>query len=291
MEQELNISIQGYAGSFHDQAARKFFKGKELKLVPADTFDILGEQLKSGEVDYAVMAIENSIAGTILQNYRILREKKFQILGEVYLRIQHNLLVNPGTQKDQIRKVFSHPMALNQCLDYLKTMPDARLIESQDTALSAIELAEKPNHRHACIASLEAARLTGLEILGESIETNKTNYTRFFVLANERPIKSLDHCDKASVYLRVPDKKGQLLHVLQCIDKYGVNMSKLQSFPVLGRFREYFFHLDLEFESMSQYEGLREELDSLTAEFTVLGLYERADLRDVIFKNARIENR
>ena len=290
MEQELKISIQGYAGSFHDQAARKFFAGKNLQLIPADTFDILGEHLESGAVDYAVMAIENSIAGTILQNYRILRERNFHVLGEVYLRIQHNLLVNPGTQKDQIRKVFSHPMALNQCLEFLRTMPEARLIESKDTALSAIELAATPNPKHACIASLDAARMTGLEVMGRSIETNKTNYTRFFVIARERQGEITADCDKASIYFRVPDKKGQLLKVLQCLDKYGVNMSKLQSFPVLGRFREYFFHLDLEFDGLLQYESVKDELSEITLEYTELGVYERADLRDVIFNKVRSEN-
>ena len=290
MEQELKISIQGYAGSFNDQAARKFFAGKKLQLVPADTFDILGEQLDSGAVDFAVMAIENSIAGTILQNYRILRERNFHVLGEVYLRIQHNLLVNPGTKKDQIRKVFSHPMALNQCIEFLRTMPEARLIESKDTALSAIELAENPNPKHACIASLDAARLTGLEVLDRSIETNKTNYPRCIVIARGRQVEITTDCVKASIYFRVPDKKGQLLKVLQCLDKYGVNMSKLQSFPVLGRFREYFFHLDLEFDNLVQYESVKDELSEITLEYTELGVYERADLRDVIFNKVRSEN-
>ncbi|HMP30090.1 MAG TPA: prephenate dehydratase domain-containing protein, partial [Saprospiraceae bacterium] len=159
----LKIAIQGYPGSFHDEAARKFFMGEEdLELVPANTFDILAKKLVDQEVDYAVMAIENSIAGTLLQNYRILRENNFWIVGETYLRIQHNLLVNPGVQLEDIRQVFSHPMALNQCLDFLSTIPGATLVEHPDTALSAIELAQKPNREHACIASLKAAELTGL---------------------------------------------------------------------------------------------------------------------------------
>ena len=282
MTEETKISIQGYPGSFHAQAARKFFQKENLSLLPADSFDILGQELTSGTVDYAVMAIENSIAGTILQNYRILREHKFWILGEVYLRIQHNLLINPGSKKEEIREVFSHPMALNQCLEFLKTMPDAILVESRDTALSAFQLAENPNPQFACIASLEAANLTGLEVMEESIETNKTNYTRFFIISKEMADVS-PKSNKATVYLRIPDKKGQLLKVLECIDRHGLNMSKLQSFPVLGKFREYFFHLDIEFDELKQYQAIKEELADITFEFTELGIYERADLRDVIF--------
>ncbi|HMS67724.1 MAG: prephenate dehydratase [Saprospiraceae bacterium] len=282
MEETLKISIQGYPGSFHDQAAKKFFIDQKLDLLPADSFDILGDQLADSTVQFAVMAIENSIAGTILQNYRILREHNFWILGEVYLRIEHNLLVNKGTSKSQVKKVFSHPMALNQCLEFLKTMPDVRLIESKDTALSAIELAENPNPKHACIASVVAAQLTGLEIMNASIETNKTNYTRFFIISKDKTPVSYSS-NKATVYMRIPDKKGQLLKVLECIERHDLNMSKLQSFPVLGRFREYFFHMDIEFDVLAQYEAIKEELKDLTFEFTELGIYERADLRDVIF--------
>lgn len=285
----LKIAIQGYPGSFHDEAARKFFMGEEdLQLVPADTFDILAQKLDQGEVDYAVMAIENSIAGTILQNYRILREKNFWIVGETYLRIQHNLLVNPGVTLGQIRKVYSHPMALNQCLEFLSGIPEASLIEHQDTALSAIELADKPDPTVACIASLKAAALTGLEVLQESIETNKNNYTRFFILSKSKQ-PSLYHYNKASVYIRIPDEKGCLLKVLQAIEHHDINMSKLQSFPVLGKFREYFFHLDLEFSDIKQYQAIREVLKKLTVEFAELGVYDRADLRDVILINQMAE--
>jgi prephenate dehydratase len=285
----LKIAIQGYPGSFHDEAARKFFMGEEaLELKPANTFDILAKELSNQNVDYAVMAIENSIAGTILQNYRILRENNFWIVGETYLWIQHNLLVNPHTKLEDIQKVSSHPMALNQCLDFLNTLPKAALIEHADTALSAIELAENPNPHHACIASLKAAELTGLEVLQESIETNKNNYTRFFILSRTKQ-PSIYHYNKASVYLRIPDEKGHLLKVLQAIESHDINMSKLQSFPVLGKFREYFFHLDLEFTDIKQYQAIREDLRKLTVEFSELGVYDRADLRDLILINQLIE--
>lgn len=289
MQKKLNISIQGYPGSFHDEASKKFFILEDLNIVPADSFDILATHLRTGACDYGVMAIENSIAGTILQNYRILRENDFWILGEVYLRIKHNLLVNKGVKKEDIKTIYSHPMALSQCLDFFKSeFPNAKLTESKDTALSAIELAKTPNSTEACVASLQAAKLTDLEVLAEGIETSKNNYTRFFIISNERHIVN-KLSNKASVYIRIPDEKGQLLKVLACIDRHGLNMSKLQSFPVLGKFREYFFHLDIEFDAIEKYTAIREELNSLTNEFTELGVYQRADISDVILINEEMQ--
>lgn len=289
MTEMINISIQGYPGSFHDQAAKKYL-GTDVNLVPADTFNILANQLDAGVTSKAVMAIENSIAGSLLQNYRILREHKFWIEGEVYLRIKHNLLINKGTNINEVKEVYSHPMALHQCLKYLNNYPHIHLVESKDTALSAIELAENPSSEKACIASLEAAKLTGLEVYGEGIETNKTNYTRFFVV--NKGIRNYDptNVNKASVYIKIPDKKGQLLKVLACIDRHGLNMSKLQSFPVLGKFREYFFHIDIEFDELNEYLAIRDELKDITVEYTELGIYNRADLTDTIFTENLIEN-
>lgn len=286
LSENTTISIQGYPGSFHDEAATKYF-GSAINQIPADSFDILAKQLSSGSSQFAVMAIENSIAGSILQNYRILREHNFWILGEVYLRIKHNFLVNAGSKIDTITQVSSHPMALNQCLDFLRNYPHIKLVESEDTALSAIHLAKNPDPEKACIASLNAARLTGLEVLAEGIESNKTNYTRFFILSKHRQNFD-DSVNKASVYFRIPDKKGQLLKVLACIDDLDLNMSKLQSFPVLGKFREYFFHLDVEFDSVSQYDILKSQLKDITFEYAELGIYQRADLTDALFNSQSI---
>ena len=282
----FKAGIQGYPGSYHAIAARQYWQDAPLTLVPADSFDHLAAMLRDGSTDVAVMAIENSIAGTLLQNYRILRENGFWVSGEIYLRIKHNLLSLPGTKLSDITEVASHPMALNQCLEFLHGFPSWKLVESEDTALSALRLSQSRIHNHACIASEDAASLYGMQILARGIETNKANYTRFFIVNRQRT--DIDPAaDKASVYIRIPDRKGQLLKVLQVIDNHHLNMSKLQSFPVLGSFREYFFHIDIEFDHIHQYIGLRSELESLTFEYEETGIYRRADVTSIIEKQKK----
>jgi prephenate dehydratase len=279
----LRVAVQGYPGSFHDVAARRYWPDKPLVLLPADSFDILAQQLRDGIADVAVMAIENSIAGTILQNYRILRENGFWVSGEIYLRIKHNLLVVKGSTLEDIKEVASHPMAINQCRQYLSQFPQWKIVESEDTALSAQHVADKNKKSKACIASSDAAEIYNLQNLAPAIETNKTNYTRFFIV-NKIQVPVSDDADKASVYIRVPDQKGQLLKVLQVIQDHDLNMSKLQSFPVVGSFREYFFHLDIEFDHISQYLGLKEDLLNLTFEYDETGIYKRADITTILEK-------
>jgi len=280
MKKRQKIAIQGYPGSFHDEVCRLYF-GEDVEVVPADSFDILGSMLSEGSVDKAVMAIENSIAGTILQNYRILREAGFWIVGERYLRIRHNLLSYPGVSIDQIKEVHSHPMALNQCLHFLRKMDGVKLVETEDTALSALKVKEEKRKDIASISSIKAAELYGLDVIGESIETDKTNYTRFFFLERERETAPSE-ADKASIYIKIPDQKGQLLKVLQMIDNHNLNMSKLQSFPVVGKLREYFFHLDIEFDNVALYYALREDLKGISQEYTELGIYNRDAIINVI---------
>lgn len=275
-EMKEKIAIQGYPGSFHDEVCKLYY-GDGVEVIPADSFDILGNMLSSAEVDRAIMAIENSIAGTILQNYRILREAGFWITGEKYLRIKLNVMSNKGVSFDDIKEIHSHPMALNQCLKFLSDFDHIKLVETEDTALSAMYVKESKRTDIASISSLKAADLYGLAVLSEGIETNKTNYTRFFMLSKQRQALS-DKVDKASIYLRIPDVKGQLLKVLQVIDDHDLNMSKLQSFPVIGKLREYFFHIDIEFDHLDQYERLKTELQKFTQEFTELGLYARDSL-------------
>jgi prephenate dehydratase len=282
------VSIQGYDGSFHAQAARKYFAGKDIDLMPADSFEILGKQVANNASDIAVMAIENSIAGTILQNYRILRERSFWIEGEVFLRIEHCFMTNKETNLGDITQIISHPMALNQCLDFiLQGFPNAKMIESEDTALSAIKLAANPQKDIACIASKQAGVNNNLKIWNEGIESNKSNYTRFFIVKKE-PTKIDLESNKASLYIKIPDQKGQLLKVLQVIHDHDLNLSKLQSFPVMGSFREYFFHIDIEFDNLEQYYTLKEDLLRFTSEYKELGIYKRAD-EDIISVVNRLE--
>jgi len=267
------VAIQGYKGSFHDMVCNEYFH-EEVEPIPADSFDILDRMLSNNEVDLAIMAIENSIAGTLLQNYRILRESNFWIMGEKYLKISHQLLGLEKASMDSIREVHSHPMALNQCLNFLSKYPHIKLVEKEDTALSALQIAKLNDRRVGCIASKYASEVYGLKILAEDIETHKINYTRFFIISNQRE-DILPTANKSSVYFRIPDQKGQLMKVLQLVDSYDINMSKLQSFPVLGNFREYYFHMDLEFSDLSTYLELKSKLQSSTLDFAELGVYER----------------
>jgi len=278
------VIIQGYPGSFHDQACNLYFNGEKLDVIPANTFNELGVKFSEDQsIDYAVMAIENSIAGTILQNYRILRERKLRVIGEVYLRIELNLMGLETQDFDEIKEVHSHPMALNQCLRFLNQYPKIKLVESEDTALTAKLIAEKKHTHIAALASSRAAEIYHLKMHYKSIEDNKANYTRFFIVQKE--ISLLPYVNKASIYCRVSHDKGSLLKVLACIKSYDMNLSKLQSFPVLGKLTEYFFHLDIEFDEVSDYHKLMIDLAPIANELEELGVYSRADISQALAKN------
>ena len=269
------IAIQGYQGSFHDEAAHRYFSSEPIHILPCDRFQDIAYHLKQGSCDLGLMAIENSIAGTLLQNYRILRESQLHVLGEVYLRIEHNLLGQKGSRLEQIEQIASHPMAINQCLEFLKAYPNCQLISSIDTALSAKEVADGGDGGHACIASAKAAEVYDLEILAPGIETNKENYTRFFLVSHEKP--SEQEGNKASIYMKITDKRGRLLEVLQKVDHHQINLSKLQSYPVLGALREYYFHMDLEFDHMEQFDLAFRDISKSIGETSILGIYDRKD--------------
>lgn len=270
-----NIAIQGYQGSYHDDAAASYFENQAYHILPAPSFEVLADLLQQGKADKAVMAIENSIAGTILPNYRILRERNFWIEGEIYRPIHHQLMVNSGVELTDIKEVHSHPMALQQCSRFLSQhLPGVTWVETEDTALSASILAADGDNTRAVIASQRAAELYDLAIMGQNIENNNYNFTRFFILsAQPQPIHQ---ADKVSAYLTVPDEKGRLLQVLQHIYDHQMNLSKLQSFPVPGKFRSYFFHLDIEFDQLSDYHQLSSTLRAITTEYKELGMYKRA---------------
>lgn len=280
-----NIAIQGYRGSYHDDAAASYFEDQDYNILPAPSFEVLADLLQQGNADKAVMAIENSIAGTILPNYRILRERNFWIEGEIYRPIHHQLMTNAGVELTGIKEVHSHPMALQQCSNFLsRFLPGVKWVETEDTALSASILSADGDRTRAVIASQRAADLYDLSIIGHNIENNAHNFTRFFILSAQP--QELSHVDKVSAYLTVPDEKGRLLHVLQHIYDHQMNLSKLQSFPVPGKFREYFFHLDIEFDLLSDYYQLSSALRTITTEYKELGMYKRA--HDVV--EAQIES-
>lgn len=281
MKRQTKLIVQGFPGSFHDEAARQYFGNNRLEVIAARSFNELCQQLRQNlDINYGVMAIENSIAGSLLQNYSLLRENDFWISGEVYLRISHNLMALEGQSLDDITQIKSHPMALYQCLEFLNQYPQINNIEAEDTALVAQHIAEDNLLGVAAIGSKLAAELYGLKILASEIETSKVNYTRFIVISREAEYSSLGNADKASIYLRVSHQKGSLLKVLEKIANHNINISKLQSFPVLGKMNEYYFHLDLEFDHISQYEVCIEELRDVSFGLDELGIYKKAVIYD-----------
>jgi prephenate dehydratase len=272
---KTRVSIQGYEGSFHQVAAEEWF-GRDVQVIPCATFrEVVRIASNRGESNGGVMAIENSIAGSILPNYNLLQQSDLRVVGEIYLQIGQNLLVNPGVRLEDIREVHSHQMALLQCIDYLERRPGWKLVETEDTALSAKHLAQH-RHRHAAaIASRRAADLFGLEILAPDIQTMKNNYTRFLILQPAAGALVEAHPDKASVNFHTDHTRGSLARVLTKIADGGINLSKLQSFPIPGSEWEYSFHADMEFEDIGQFERVIEAMRPVTAELKIYGMYKK----------------
>lgn len=274
------VIVQGFPGCFHEEAAHKYFGQLPLEIVPARTFSDLAHTLVHQPDDHiAIIAIENSIAGSLLQNYRIIRENHLRVIGEVYLRIEHHMMALAGQSIDDIYEVHSHPMALNQCLDFLRNYPQIRLVEKEDTALSAKVIRDENIKGVAAIASKTAAGIYDMNILAEGIETSKINYTRFFITQDSTQPLVLADFDKASIYLRVPHQKGSLVKVLQSISDHNINVSKLQSYPVLGEVNTYYFHLDLEFDDLDDYENCIDDLQEVTDMIEIIGLYCRDEIK------------
>ena len=266
----LKISIQGFEGSFHQIAAQQFF-GKTITVVPCATFREVVDLTKSNTTDASVMAIENSIAGSILPNYNLLQKSNLNIVGEIYLPIKQHLLVNPGVALEDIHEVHSHPMAIQQCLDYLLQY-NWKLVETEDTALSAKHIHQHKNKHTAAIAGKLAAELFDLDIIAENIHTEKSNYTRFLVL--QRGAVALENPDKASISFQTDHSKGSLAKVLTKIADGGINLSKLQSFPIPGSNWKYKFHADMEFDSIEQFNVVIESIKPVTAEIKIFGIYK-----------------
>jgi prephenate dehydratase len=268
------VTIQGYEGSFHQVAARHFF-GKDVQVITCDTFR---EVVKIGadltQSDGAVMAIENSIAGSILPNYNLLQKSNLQVIGEVYLSISQNLLVNPGVQLADIKEVHSHPMAILQCLDYLEDH-SFKLVESEDTALSAKMIHQHKSKHVAAIASKLAAQLYDLDIIAPDIHTLKNNITRFLILIPSKKKMEIEAANKASIYFQTDHSKGILSKVLAKIAQGGVNLSKLQSMPIPGSTFKYGFYADLEFENKKQIIKVLDTVKNSTNSFKIFGLYKK----------------
>ncbi len=270
----VKVSIQGYEGSFHQMAARHFF-GKEVEVIPCDTFrEVVKIAANKKQSDGGVMAIENSIAGSILPNYNLLQKSNLKIGGEIYLQIRQNLLVNPGVKLEDIREVHSHSMAIQQCFGFLDKY-NWKLVETEDTALSA-KLVHQHNSKHiAAIASRLAAEIFNLDIIAPNIHTLKNNYTRFLIIYREDLDAKVEGADKASVNFHTDHSRGSLARVLTKIAEGGINLSKLQSFPIPGSDWKYSFHADMEFDSIDQFENIIHEIKEITDSLKVYGVYKK----------------
>lgn len=266
------VAIQGIKGSFHYQAARKYF-GLDCAIVECLTFAHLVETVISGGADYGIMAVENSLVGAILPNYALIRESSLIVVGEVYLKIEQNLLAIPGQTIDGIREVHSHPMALQQCGIFLSKLKDVRVITSDDTALSAKHVAEKGQKGVAAIASIEAAKEYGLEVVRPGIESNKDNFTRFVALSGNPNLACCQTENKASIVFALPHKPGSLNKALQVFSRYGMNLTMLHSLPQVGQCWEYYFHVDLMFRHKDDLNLGLQSLSRCTTFTKIMGIY------------------
>jgi prephenate dehydratase len=270
----LRVSIQGYEGSFHQVAAQLYF-GKNVEVIPCDTFrDVVKIAVNKKESDGGVMAIENSIAGSILANYNLLQKSNLKIIGEIYLQIKQNLLVNHGVKLEDIREVHSHTMALQQCYDFLDKHK-WKLVETDDTALSAKHIHQHKSKHIAAIASKLAAELYNLDMIVPNIHTLKNNYTRFLILQPGINVTVIENADKASINFHTDHSRGSLARVLTKIADGGINLSKLQSFPIPGSDFKYSFHADMEFDSTGQFHRVIDDIKPLTVSLDIFGVYKK----------------
>jgi prephenate dehydratase len=270
------IAIQGIAGSFHEDAAQKYFS-EEIEVVECKTFTTVCEQIDSDKVDFAVMAIENSIAGSLLKNYQLIRDYHLRIIGEVFVHISMNLLVNEGVTSKDIKDIHSHPIALQQCMEYIEQFyPKAKLHEKLDTAASAKLVAEEKMMNAAAIGNRRSGEMYGLKVLDTGIETNKKNFTRFFILSKMgNPTKGTN---KASVCFEVGHYHGSLAKVLNTFAENEINLTKIQSVPIVGKPNEYNFHIDIEWDDAENYDRAIHQVLKCTSSLSILGEYVKGDM-------------
>ncbi|MBQ2372413.1 MAG: prephenate dehydratase [Bacteroidales bacterium] len=275
---ERKIAIQGVKGCFHEQAARLFYEGlgcSAPEIVECAGFDDLYKSLSGGQADAAVMAIENTVSGGLLPNFELLRKYDRKIKGEVFLRIQQNLMALPGQKIADIKEVRTHYMAINQTREFFKDYPWIRLVESEDTAKSAADVAGNSLAGVGAVASELAAQLYGLDILAESIETYKQNFTRFLILDDGLQVEK-DKVNKASWCFTLNHKPGSLAHVLTILSFYDMNLTRIQSLPIPGHEWQYFFYVDIKFEDYIRYEQALSAVRPLMEDLNILGEYKSA---------------
>ncbi|MDR0233012.1 MAG: prephenate dehydratase [Dysgonamonadaceae bacterium] len=275
------VAIQGIEGAYHEIAARKYFQSEEeISILPCCQFRDVINALKKDSDIFGIMAIENTIAGSLLQNHELIRESDLIVIGEEKLRISHCLVAIPGQAIHDIKEIHSHPIALMQCRDFLNALTNVTIVEKDDTASSACNIAKKQLSGVAAICSKYAAELYGLEVLAEEIETNKHNFTRFLVLANHwvaDEILADSRPNKSSVVFTLPHSEGSLSKVLTILSFYDVNLTKIQSLPIIGREWEYLFYVDVTFNNYMRYKQAINAVLPLTKGFKILGEYNETN--------------
>jgi prephenate dehydratase len=272
---KTRVAIQGITASFHEIAAFTYF-GDKVETVECLSFHQLCESLKEGDADYAVMAIENSIAGSILPNYFLLQSYHFSIIGELYLPIHMHLLALPGVKIEDLKCIESHPMAIRQCTEYLHALPGVEIRESDDTALSAKRVKELKLKDTAAIANEFAAKKFGLQILEKRIETHKKNFTRFLVLTKRN--NNNTSSNKASMCFEVANEVGSLADALMTFKNHSINLSKIQSIPIIGKPSEYSIHVDVEWKKRKNYDDALKQVLRQVKNLNVLGEYKKAKI-------------
>jgi prephenate dehydratase len=274
-KKKLKIAIQGITTSFHEVAAFTYFQ-EPVTTIECLSFHALCESLKNGEADFAVMAIENSIAGSILPNYFLLQEYHFSIIGEIYLPIHMHLLALPGVELKDIKNIESHPMAIRQCSDYLYKLKGMQIMESDDTALSAKKVKEQKLRNTAAIANEYAAKKFGLAILEKRIETHKKNFTRFLILTRKTSV-AIDS-NKASLSFEVANEVGSLADALMTFKTNSINLTKIQSIPIIGKPSEYSIHVDVEWKRRKSYDVAIQQVLRQVRNLNILGEYKKAKI-------------
>ena len=272
------VAIQGYSGCFHEEAARRFYSSigeSNLGIVECDTFDGLYKAMEKGEAEAVVMAIENTVSGGLIPNFDLLRKNSQRIKGEVFLRIEQNLMALPGQSISDLKEVRTHYMAINQTREFFNAWPGIRLVESEDTAKSAGDIAREGLKGIGAVASKLAAELYGLEILAPGIETYKQNFTRFLIMDDGLTVPE-DKIDKASLCFTLPHTPGSLAHILTILSFYGMNLTRIQSLPIPGKEWQYFFYADIKFDTYARYQQAIAAVRPLIDEFQILGEYTAA---------------
>ena len=271
----LKIAIQGIKGSNHHQVAIDFY-GNDIELLECSSFDAVVQHLLDGSADKGIMAIENSIAGSIIPNYNLVYHNKIHVIGEHYLNIHHNLMVLRGKTMDDVKEVHSHPMALLQCKEFFKDYPQIKLVESADTAETAKRINDEKLEHIAAIAPKMASELYDLEIIADSIQTIKNNSTRFIILKKQNKVWPEEEINKASLRFITDHKRGSLATVLNVMSDCNLNLTKIQSLPVIETPWKYAFFVDVTFDKYEHFAKAKSLLDIMSEDFQVLGEYKNA---------------